>query len=168
MKLTRGIIMKTLFHSLAMVTIVTAMTGCAPTAEEEAGSTSSATAQPGSTTQTTSASQVNSTSDLVADPDFDFRNDRDLRINFSDFPSEVGKFVVYHAYEHYEPETKTYYPDHTSRIASYVANTDITYTIQSLKEWQYLIFEWLPMDGNSHEQYMLVALSDQNDYTLSF
>lgn len=146
-----------------MVTIVSTMTGCAPTAEEESGSTPTDLAQPSSTT-----TQITSTSDLVASPDFDFRNDRDISINFSDFPSEVGKFVVYHAYEHYEPETKTYYPDHTSRLASYVANTDITYTIQSLKEWQYLIFEWLPMDGNSHEQYMLVALSDQNDYTLSF
>lgn len=155
--------MKTIFHSLAMVAIVSAMTGCAPTAEEEAGSAPIDAADPNST-----STQITNTSDLVASSDFDFRNDRDISINFSDFPSEVGKFVVYHAYEHYEPETKTYYPDHTSRIASYVANRDITYTIQSLKEWQYLVFEWLPMDGNSNEQYMLVALSDQNDYTLSF
>ena len=155
--------MNRIIKLLSIVVIVSSATACAPTKDESVGNVPINEAP-----QSSGANQISNTSDLIANPDFDFRNDRDISLAFSSFPSELGKFVIYHAYEHFEPETKTYYPDHTSRVASYVANTNITYTFQSLKEWQYLVFEWLPMDGRSNEQYMLVALSDDNEYTLSF
>lgn len=111
---------------------------------------------------------VDNTSQLVADEDFDFRSDRDLTVSFPFFPSEVGKIVIYHAYEHHDTDTDTYYPDYSARVASYSAVPDYRYQIVSLRDWQHLVFEWLPMDGKSNEQYLLVTLSEDNEYILSF
>lgn len=151
--------MKHIIHSLSIFAIVASISACSPGGGESTESTSESTASPAT---------VTSTSNLVASADFDFRGDRDIRLSFTDFPSPTGKFVIYHGYEFYDAKTKTYYPDHTTRIASYVANTDTTYTLQALKEWQYLVLEWLPMDGKSNEQYLLLALSNNDEYQITF
>lgn len=145
---------------LATLLMVFLSYGCAPTGGGEEDSASS-----GSTSGDT---VITATEDLVASSTFNFRSDRSIAISFEDFPSETGKFVVYSQFDHFDAQANTYYPDYSTRLASFVANPELVYELVIPSSQQFLVLEWLPMDGLSHEQYQLLALNSNDQYSASF
>jgi len=111
---------------------------------------------------------IEQTGALVAEQSFDFKTERDINFNFKAFPSLVGKYNVYTQYAHYDHNLDKYYPDYSTLVASYVATPHLNYPLQVNNNWDYLILEWLPMDGLSNETYMKVDLDSQTMYSLSF
>lgn len=112
--------------------------------------------------------EINSTSQLVAQADFDFKSDRSLSISFDTFPSSYGTFIIYGDFERYDSNLDIYYPNYMTRIAIFIADPDLIYNVVVPSDQTFLILEWLPMDGKSHETYQYLALSDSSEYSARF
>lgn len=135
--------------------------GCAPSGE---GASDGA----GAAVDTETVDSVSSTQNLVASESFDFRSDRTIELRFQSFPSGNGKFVLYSQFEYFDDISQTYYPDYSTRMASFIANPDLVYEITLPSSQQFIVMEWLPMDGLSNEEYQLLALNTGKTYQASF
>ena len=111
---------------------------------------------------------VTATKDMVAELSFDFNPVKTVYLNFSRFPSEFGKINIYKRYEYHNEQSNTFYPDHRSMLASYIASTDTLFSLALTEQDQYLILEWLPMDGLSDEAYRRLDIESASQYTVGF
>ena len=154
---------------LSVLLLASLSYGCAPSGG--GGEQSESSPAPSNTVpeeQVANDAEITSTQDLVASEDFDFRSDRTITLRFEQFPSGYGKFVLYSQYDYFDTQLNLYYPDYTTRLASFIATPDQDYQIVIPSSQQFLVLEWLPMDGLSNESYQLLALNDQQRYAASF
>ena len=114
------------------------------------------------------SNSIKTTSNIIADPDFNFRVDKSIEISFLDFPSHIGKVNIYSHFEYYDETLNRYYPDNSTLIASYIASTEFIFPIQVNRNLQHLIIEWLPMDGKSDEAYLFLPLTESKRYFINF
>jgi hypothetical protein len=147
---------------IAMVCIA-----CAPSGDED-GQTNIEAVQSGTEQSDNEDNEINSTQQLVAQADFDFKSDRTLSLSFEKFPSTDGTFVIYSDFERYDSNQDTYYPDYMTRLAIFIADTELVYNVVVPSDQDFLILEWLPMDGKSHETYQYLALSEITEYVAEF
>lgn len=114
------------------------------------------------------AQPINSSKELLADKAFDFLVDRTVKLYFTEFPSQYGKVNFYKQYAYHDQERNVYYPKYETLVASHIASTDFSYSITINPTNEYLVLEWLPMDGLSHETYLLVNLNESSNYSVKF
>ncbi|KZY66508.1 hypothetical protein A3742_12835 [Oleiphilus sp. HI0071] len=154
----------TKFTILAFATLCI---GCAPSGGEQSEENTTPT-NTVSENQSTNSAEISSTKELVASESFDFKSDRMITLSFEQFPSSYGKFVIYSQYDFYDTQLDTYYPNYSTRLASFIATPNLDYDIIIPSTQQFLVLEWLPMDGKSNESYQLLALNEQQSYAANF
>lgn len=140
---------------------------CAPS-DDQAEPTNTGSAQTAQEQSQDDDNEINLTSQLVANADFDFKNERMLSLSFEKFPSSDGTFVIYGDFERYDSNLDIYYPNYMTRIAIFIADPTLIYNVIVPLDQAFLILEWLPMDGKSHETYQYLALSESNEYSAQF
>ncbi len=157
----------TTLTKLSVLAFATLCIGCAPSGGEQ-NEESTAPTNAVSEDQSTNSAEITSTQDLVASENFDFKSDRKITLSFEQFPSNYGKLVLYSQYDYFDTELNVYYPNYTTRLASFIATPGLDYEIVIPSSQQFLVLEWLPMDGESNESYQLLALNDQQNYIAGF
>ncbi len=91
---------------------------------------------------------------LVVSETFDFRIDRSLQVYLSDTPPGPGVVNIYYATGYYDEVTKTHYPDHTALVASWRPSVEQGVNVNVNRNWQGLLFEWVPETAEGREQYL--------------
>lgn len=158
---------KQIFYPVVLTLLLSACGGGGGENVTNVGSSNNEASTSGNIGQDSSSS-VTATRNLVADESFRFTLDREVSLRFSGFPSNYGKVNIYFDYEYHDSQSGTYYPDHRTLLASYVASTQWDYTVMITPEHRYLVLEWLPMDGLSNESYQIVELNNQSSYYVGF
>lgn len=162
--------------TLALALFLTGCGGGGGGGGSESGSTSksppTSTGNTGTDSNTTPGSEPApvpaSSKKIIAAQNFDFKLDRQIQLQIASFPSDSGKLNIYEDYAYHDTQLGTFYPDHTTRVASFVAMTNFHYPVSVTGENRYLILEWLPMDGLSNEAYVRVNLNSNTQYVVSF
>ena len=114
------------------------------------------------------SSEVLSSQDLVAAPNFDFRTDQAITVSVKDLPNESGKLVFYHGSGFYSESTDTHYPNYDKRIGSMFAVNDNSMVLQVDGSWNMLTVEWLPMNAEFSEVYKSITLTGESNYLIEF
>jgi hypothetical protein len=89
---------------------------------------------------------VGETENLQIESGFYFRTDRNLSLTLTQKPAGKGVVNVY-----YDPINGIYYPDHTTRLLNFNTSATDNVAFQINKNWQYLIVEYVPTDGQGVE-----------------
>jgi hypothetical protein len=142
------------------------MTGCGGGGSDGAGGQSPAIVNPTPAPAPTTPEPVYGTIDLVADNDFNFRTDSDLRLILNEKPQGNGVVNVYYDYDYHDVVDDIYYPNYRSRVLTFYPNVTTSVDIQVNKNWQHLIVEFVPTDAYGVEQYRKLDLTI--DATLAF
>jgi hypothetical protein len=141
--------------SLALI-----LSGCGGGSDSQGGTTPAPTPTP------TPVPTVVNTADIVASPDFSFRIDMDLTLEITEVPAGKGVVNVYYDFDFHDVATDTYYPKPDTRVLTFHPQATNSVVFQVNKNWDHLVFEYIPTDGTGLEMYKKVDLS--TDDMLSF
>ena len=108
------------------------------------------------------------TEELFVDSTFDFRTDRNLSLTLTQKPAGKGVVNVYYGYDYHDTAKNVYYPDHKTRVLHFNTKATDNVQIQVNKNWQYLIVEYVPTDGQSREQYKKIDLTTADSLYFNF
>ncbi len=108
------------------------------------------------------------TEDLFVDSTFNFRTDRDMSLTLTQKPAGKGVVNVYYGFEYHDTETNAYYPDHKTRVLHFNTAATDNVQFQVNKNWQYLIVEYVPTDGQGREHYKKIDLTTADSLYFNF
>ncbi|MGR5284904.1 hypothetical protein ACP3V5_06270 [Vibrio maritimus] len=104
---------------------------------------------------------------LSAEQDFQFRVDHEIILSLSAPAQQKGSFQVYTRILAEDPNSEMFMVDPSSVVASLPHSVE-SYHLMVNDNWNELLVEWQPRDGNQSQQLQRVSLNGQNQYAIQF